>query len=349
MSETITRCPACKTSFRITEDQLLAAEGSVRCGTCQLVFQAEDYFVSPMMDRTELLAIEADYWRDFESYVEQVADAPPESDMVDLSSEEHSYEVSLWTPVSLPTGGVREGGPVGFWQPYRPRLSGLVSITEPEEAVESQSVSADPIQHWLPEAEEERPSTLYLDEDLQEMPDLDLDVEPDTDALLADRRRSISFAGLKWLPGIAVMILIAAAQYAYFNMQTYAQDLRYRDYFLTACRYLQCEVPDYADLGQLLTRELVIRTHPDRPDALVCDVLLRNAGNYRQQFPGLRLRFFDIRGDIVASRTFRVGEYLGGEMRGLRYIPASTEVRLSLELIDPGEHAMSYEMDVIRM
>ncbi|MEK9820771.1 MAG: MJ0042-type zinc finger domain-containing protein, partial [Gammaproteobacteria bacterium] len=72
MSQAITRCPECQTSFLITEDQLLAANGKVRCGACMHVFQAEDYFVSPMLDVTELLAIEHDYWANFEQYVEQV-------------------------------------------------------------------------------------------------------------------------------------------------------------------------------------------------------------------------------------------------------------------------------------
>jgi hypothetical protein len=105
-------------------------------------------------------------------------------------------------------------------------------------------------------------------------------------------------------------------------------------------------VPEYSNSNELQTRELIIRTHPDEAEALIADVLLLNAANYRQVFPSLRLRFFDLNGDVVAGRTFQVRDYLGGELRGLRYIPAKTEVRLSLELIDPGGRALGYEMDV---
>ena len=80
---------------------------------------------------------------------------------------------------------------------------------------------------------------------------------------------------------------------------------------------------------------------------MVLDALLRNSGEYRQFFPGLRLRFFDLEGNIVASRVFKVKEYLGGEMRGLKFIPANTEVRFSLEIVDPGARALGYQMDVI--
>ena len=52
---------------------------------------------------------------------------------------------------------------------------------------------------------------------------------------------------------------------------------------------------------------------------------------------------------VLTSRVFRASEYLGGEMRGLKLMPAETEVRLSLELVDPGNDALGYEMDVVRL
>src|SRR6267378_4224622 len=36
----ITRCPACATAFRVTEPQLRARAGQVRCGRCGALFDA---------------------------------------------------------------------------------------------------------------------------------------------------------------------------------------------------------------------------------------------------------------------------------------------------------------------
>ena len=69
MFEGVTSCPACGALFRVTEKHLLLAEGSVRCGVCRNFFQAEDHFVSPMLDATELIAIKQEYWSDFDSYL----------------------------------------------------------------------------------------------------------------------------------------------------------------------------------------------------------------------------------------------------------------------------------------
>ncbi|MGK0247929.1 MAG: putative Zn finger-like uncharacterized protein [Oleispira sp.] len=47
MAETqITRCPHCQTTFRLRLEQLSAAKGAVRCGSCLQVFKAANHFVS---------------------------------------------------------------------------------------------------------------------------------------------------------------------------------------------------------------------------------------------------------------------------------------------------------------
>jgi hypothetical protein len=46
----------------------------------------------------------------------------------------------------------------------------------------------------------------------------------------------------------------------------------------------------------------------------------------------------------VAQRTFKPADYLSGELTGLKYFPAFTEVRLSLEIVDPGKAALGYSL-----
>ena len=325
MIEAITQCPECQTSFRVTEAQLRIAEGSVRCGACLHVFQAEDYLLSPLLDMTERLAIEQDYWLDFEDYMAQVA------------------------PVLEPA--VHEGGEEPSAAPAAVEELGLGD--RDLSVVDGESLFTDG---------HKEPSALpgLVDRDLQavdgESPFVDghekafdLEFEPDPELLFQDRRRFFPFASLKWVPGILFMLLLLGAQWAFMNLQTFAQNEAYREQILAFCRVTGCSVPDYDKLEFLETRELIIRSHPEAPSALMVDVLLRNSGDFRQVFPGLRLDFMEVRGNVVASRVFRSADYLGGEMRGLRYIPALTEVRLSLEIVDPGEKALGYQMEVVRL
>ena len=165
---------------------------------------------------------------------------------------------------------------------------------------------------------------------------------------LLDRRRLFTARVLKWLPGITLMIVLAIGHAAFFKMSGYAQVPEYRLNYVLVCRYLGCEGPEYENYDELRTRELVIRSHPDELKALLVDALLLSIGTFRWAFPGLKLQSYDVHDEVVASRTLKVYEYLGGEMRGLKWMPAETEVRLSLEVIDPGNDAFRYQLEVVR-
>lgn len=60
-SEMITRCPTCETAFRVTPEQLDAANGMVRCGKCIGVFNAPEHQVlSPTQPPAETKSREPD-------------------------------------------------------------------------------------------------------------------------------------------------------------------------------------------------------------------------------------------------------------------------------------------------
>jgi predicted Zn finger-like uncharacterized protein len=44
--ELYTRCPGCRTIFRVTESQLVLRDGQVRCGHCRTVFNGREHLIS---------------------------------------------------------------------------------------------------------------------------------------------------------------------------------------------------------------------------------------------------------------------------------------------------------------
>ncbi len=52
MADMVTRCPQCGTSFRITQAQVQAAKGAVRCGSCLQIFKALDNLSEPRQPGT---------------------------------------------------------------------------------------------------------------------------------------------------------------------------------------------------------------------------------------------------------------------------------------------------------
>ncbi len=53
----LTRCPACRTTFRISTDQLVSRHGQVRCGQCAQVFSALDGLVPLAADTARNIAV----------------------------------------------------------------------------------------------------------------------------------------------------------------------------------------------------------------------------------------------------------------------------------------------------
>lgn len=58
MSDTVTRCPTCQTSFRVTQEQLDTAGGMVRCGKCMGIFNAPDHRLNSLSAVTQATEIQ---------------------------------------------------------------------------------------------------------------------------------------------------------------------------------------------------------------------------------------------------------------------------------------------------
>tara|TARA_R100000322_G_scaffold134938_1_gene90815 strand:+ start:384 stop:713 length:330 start_codon:yes stop_codon:yes gene_type:complete len=98
------------------------------------------------------------------------------------------------------------------------------------------------------------------------------------------------------------------------------------------------------DTDQIESRKLVVRSHPDQPRALLVEASIVNEAPFPQPFPSIVLTFSNLNNDIVAQRAFKPKEYLAGDARELEQMPRGTPVRISLELRDPGQDAINYDL-----
>lgn len=151
-----------------------------------------------------------------------------------------------------------------------------------------------------------------------------------------------------WISLSLLMVFVFWLQYTWINKDRLSMNPDYRIWYERACNYINCPLPDYVNYDELEATNLVIRLHKKEKNALVVDALLRNNSIFRQPFPSLDLQFRNIKDKLLAHRQLKASEYLKGEMAGLRYIPPKTEVRLSLEIISPGDEAVSYSLDIVR-
>ncbi len=306
----ITRCPFCTTSFRVTLEQLHSASGTVRCGACLKIFQAENSIGQE--------SLESDGYSTPESAEETSLAVSNDKEIVPLHDESSYWLDWEFYVVGSLTPGMED-----------PDL--LKQFLDPENL------------EWVKKAEVESEAKVTINELVAR-----LNLERDPVELVGEYVEEIKQHPI-W--AILALLLIASGflQYVWFNRDIYVQDDEYRPLYLAFCDRVGCGLPEYSNFSVITTSNLVVRSHPEFEDALIVDAIIRNSGIYRQKFPTLKLQFRDIEDSLVAIRTFNARDYLAGELRGLQYIPANTEVRFSLELVHPGEQAVGFSLEIVEI
>lgn len=168
-----------------------------------------------------------------------------------------------------------------------------------------------------------------------------IEPEPVVFATTRDRGRWIRIG---WMAGVVLALLLFAFQYVAFNFDRLARDESYRGLLTSACGIVGCKIPDRDDISLIRSTNLMVRSHPKAPGALVVDAIITNRAAFRQRFPDMELQFTDLSGTVVAARQFIPGEYLSGELEGMTMMPSNQPIHVSLEIVDPGERAVNYQM-----
>ncbi len=167
------------------------------------------------------------------------------------------------------------------------------------------------------------------------------------DPLQLDWQRPKPRWGRRLAWGILIVLALAglAGQYIWYHFDHLARQDQYREWFQQVCPQIGCKVPSKVDISLLRSSNLVVRSHPEFQGALVVDAIIYNRASFSQPFPLLELRFADTSGQLIASRRFKPGEYLNGEMAGKEEMPPQTPIHIALDILDPGAKAVNYSLN----
>ncbi|CAI8885498.1 hypothetical protein CP335_01415 [Pseudomonas fluorescens] len=166
------------------------------------------------------------------------------------------------------------------------------------------------------------------------------------DPLQLDWQKRRSPWGRRLLWGLLVLLAAAglAGQYIAYHFDELARQDQYRPWFQQFCPQIGCTVPSKVDIGKIKSSNLVVRSHPEFSGALVVDAIIYNRATFSQPFPLLELRFADLNGHLIASRRFKPGEYLNGDLEGMAEMPPQTPIHIALDILDPGPKAVNYSL-----
>lgn len=350
-----TRCPACDTVFRVTSDQLRAKAGKVRCGYCQVVFNAFDELIdetrpvaesrSPAEEQIGLETAAVDYVVD-----EQGGAIEPEAPDEALSTPESITETGVPEAVVEPEVEASDGGEQvqerhpdaapetpasGAGEQGEIAPSGVSTVTEVESAV--------PVADEVPEeaTRAAREAGLVAARDLSETPAFDrwaagaLSGGNSGGFETDDGRRT------NWVFVIAALLLAAvlSAQLAYH----FRSDLvRFVPAAAGVFEALDIEVPPPArsDLVSIEASDLQV----DKARGLfVLNALLRNRADYAQAMPVLELTLIDASEAPVARRVMKAADYLPPGSN-LTSFPAGAEIPVRMWIDARGLGASGYRL-----
>ena len=384
MSEMLaTQCPHCQTRFRLTEEQMRAAGGKVRCGACLKIFSArpdlagtEERKLPPPpassspspsprsslmihddleLDQLDLEALGLD-----ESILEDIKPAPAAPTATAASPGTSSLaEPGRQTPHQPDLLEQQAAGAEP--EPTQPAVIGASDISPPlrySRLQQSTEEYAEPPRT----GRRQRPLQAVRDEHVADHLEDDLDYpvlrnvgliaerELQDELLYEDdprpvRRRSRS-NGL-WTLLSLLALLGLAGQYLTYNFTALASDQRSRPLLEKLCLIGGCKLPAQVDIGQLRSSNLVVRPHPEFPGTLAIDLILYNRAALAQPFPILQMTFTDNRGRQISQRQFHPGEYLAGELAGTSLMPPQIPIHIGLSMLAPDDPRSSYALDFI--
>jgi predicted Zn finger-like uncharacterized protein len=151
------------------------------------------------------------------------------------------------------------------------------------------------------------------------------------------------------LSAIAIVLACTAlvAQYAWFNSERLARNPDYRTAVSQFCQLTRCALPAANDISRIKNSNLVVLKHPRTEGALLLDTILTNYASFEQAYPSLYVQFSDLQNQSVAARVFTPQEYLRGDLVGSTSMPVRRPIHLSLELVDPGDRAVNYKIQLL--
>ena len=397
MTDAITRCPKCHTSFRLNDELLNSAKGSVRCGSCLTIFNAKENLISPPTQATDTtepenpkpensdpLSPPAHPQDDDDELIHDDAHPPLDEDEPAPTPSDFDENVFVAhhaskSEINLFERRIKEENnrELENADPDESWALSLLDDDEPEEKrgeedsdsdatkqkqlfqiIEDEEDEQDPVftsfdsgADAVARSEADMPPSDVLEDDtIYQHSHTDfLDaIEPEPLELTVPDKTPFWERNLFWMGLSIVAALTLAYQIALFNFDNFSRKPGLRPYYQQACAVFGCELPSLQNLDLIRIQNMVVVDHPSADNTLFVDATLLNLASFAQVFPTLQLVFTDINNEIIARLEFPPSSYVGGELAGVKDMPAQHPIHISLEIADPGAEAVNYQIGIVK-
>lgn len=409
MTESITRCPKCKTSFRVNEEHLKTARGAVRCGSCLNIFNAKEHLIKvakpeqTQPEKTEedddiLISDDMPDEEGSASSSSLIDDSTLDSNVfiaktatkaeinlferrikdAERHERDHVEADESWALNLLEDDedSEKELGFAARKNSDQESAEGLTNrSTKETEAREEEKDSFSSVFQVLEESGsnesgiEPFPGETF-DVDEQEYASFEEEYEQEQayenafenhsnndflesfepEPLELHVKNKVDFFRSNGFFAVlsSIALITFFVQLAYYNFDSWGRSTQFRPYYAHICRITGCTLPILQDLSRVKVDNMIVIAHPKTQGMLLVDATLHNRASFDQYFPTLLLTFTSLSGELVSKHVFPPKEYVGGELAGKNLMPSKRPIHITLEINDPGEEAVNYQISIVK-
>ncbi len=307
-----TKCPECRAVFRVTTEQLQMADGLVRCGICDGVFNGKEH----IEENHDPNAVTEGWQPRIDKEINEDLTDDLQDDLRDELVNDLGKGPNEETNEDLRNGH----GP---------------------------DHTADDFSDLELEAE---PETNYEYEDEQQHDDDALTDAERVPTVIRDDFGSNILSKTNSPIEIAVFTLGAIALAIFFLGQiSYWQNIEVlpRTWVNNFCNIAGCGENKTRDVTAIKMLNRNIYSHPNEKDALMITTSFVNQSPSAQTFPILAITLLDTQGQMVAVRHFSPKDYLVNKSLADTLMPPNQPIGARLEVLDPGNKVIAYEFEFL--
>lgn len=336
-----TRCPHCRTTFRVVQDQLKLRGGLVRCGACKEIFNGTDHLLRPLEPSAPAAAPQPETAAPGASSASSdpttpAAPAQPPADASTMPAASSTPPAAATPPSDQPSPdpllrmtlmdfshfdeepGKSDTPPPGTAQPpAQPAFSlprtAAAPAAEQTAAGARAADSSDDLGRVIDDLKSKpwrgmSGKRARPDEDAIDALD---SAEPDFVMQARRQQRLARGTRLGLLAGSAVLSLLLAFQVVYhFRVQLAAASPAASTMLAGVCRLAGCTVGLPAHIEMVTIESSELQALPGNTDTFTLLALLRNRSATRQQWPHIELTLNDANEAAVARRVIAPRDYL---------------------------------------
>ncbi len=355
-----TKCPYCKTTFKVANDQLKLQSGLVRCGICHQVFngiehlaQAGTAATSSKINTPEINLADQPGVPEQQSRTEPTI---PEHPVSSGESEDDLFEsFGINTEISAKVEPVLDMPNLvdTFFQvradqtAVEPEVMEEIVVTEPNDGFGAEPTGSGEIRDALlePQPDEEVEEVDEPDDAVAEIAEVAGDDEL---AHLLFIRQARTRRRMKWLLAVGTLLLtLALAGQSVYQFRDYlaAAYPQSRPTLVMLCRLAHCQISLPAQLDAISYEADELHSLPHE-NTFEFSLLMRNHSALPQAWPHIELTLKDPKKRVVLRRVFLPSDYLSSSREELGGFQAGQEQAVKLYFVVDKVKATDYVVSI---